>query len=118
MSVRLERQSASALRIAQWLESRPEVAQVLHPAPPSFPDHEIWKRDFHGASGLFGLVLKPTDRLKDMLEGYALFGMGFSWGGYESLIVPWDEGITRTAERWRAEGPLLGFPLASSIPTI
>lgn len=116
MSVRLERQSASALRIAQWLESRSEVAQVLHPALPASPDHDIWKRDFHGASGLFGLVLKPTAGLKGMLESLSLFGMGFSWGGYESLIVPCDEGITRTAAAWTAAGPLLRISVGLEHP--
>jgi cystathionine beta-lyase len=109
LGVRLDRQSASALAIAQWLERRPEVAQVLHPALASSPDHALWKRDFSGASGLFGFVLHPLspERLKAMLESVAVFSMGFSWGGYESLIVPTDANIRRTAAPWRAEGPLI-----------
>lgn len=109
MALRLERQSASALRIAQWLEGRNEVARVIHPALTSHPDHATWKRDFTGASGLFGCVLKPAppERLKAMLEGYEVFSMGFSWGGYESLIVPTDAELRRAAAPWRGEGPLL-----------
>jgi cysteine-S-conjugate beta-lyase len=109
MAVRLERQSQSALEIANWLAARPEVARVLHPALASHPDYGLWKRDFKGASGLFSIVLKaaPEAGLKAMLEGYSLFAMGFSWGGYESLIVPCDANVTRTAAPWRAEGPLL-----------
>lgn len=109
LGVRLERQGASALRIAQWLEARPEVSRLLHPALPSHADHAIWKRDFTGASGLFGVVLNPTEpaRLKAMLESMRVFAMGFSWGGYESLIVPSDDNIRRSAVPWRGEGPLL-----------
>jgi cystathionine beta-lyase len=109
MAVRLERQSASALATAKWLAARPEVARVLHPALDSHPDHALWRRDFTGASGLFSIILKPApeDRLKAMLEGFSLFSMGFSWGGYESLIIPCDANLTRTATRWRGEGHLL-----------
>jgi cystathionine beta-lyase len=109
MAARLAQQSASALRIAEWLARRPEVARVLHPALPDFPDHALWKRDFTGASGLFGFVLKPVaaESIARMLEGMSVMAMGFSWGGYESLITPSDPAIERTANPWRAEGPLL-----------
>jgi len=118
LAVRLERQGASALRIAEWLAGRPEVAQVLHPALPSSPDHELWKRDFLGASGLFGLTLKPCapDALKAMLESLELFAMGWSWGGYESLIVPSDRQIVRTARKWLAEGPVLRLSVGLEHP--
>jgi cystathionine beta-lyase len=109
MAVRLDRQAASALKIAQWLEAQPQVARALHPALPSHPEHALWRRDFTGASGVFAIVLNPTapERLKAMLEQMDIFAMGFSWGGYESLIVPCDPNITRTATTWSAEGPLL-----------
>ncbi|HEV2652237.1 MAG TPA: PLP-dependent transferase, partial [Rhizomicrobium sp.] len=97
----------TALRLALWLKDRPEVARVLYPALDSDPGHAIWKRDFTGASGLFGVVLKPVTRpaLAAMMDGLAHFGMGFSWGGYESLIVPSD--IHRTASKFSAEGPVI-----------
>jgi cystathionine beta-lyase len=109
MEVRLRRHEASALAVARWLEQRPEVARVLHPALPGCPGHETWKRDFRGASGLFSFVLAGGDdaarsRLIDALE---LFGIGYSWGGYESLAVPVDPERLRTATRWQAEGPLV-----------
>jgi len=118
LSVRLERQSASALKIARWLESHAHVGRVLHPALESHPDHAIWKRDFSGSSGLFGVVLRPASAasLKTMLESLEIFAMGFSWGGYESLIVPSDENIQRCAAPWRAEGPLLRLSIGVEHP--
>lgn len=109
LHVRLERQAQTGLALARWLEQRSEVARVIHPALESHPDHALWKRDFSGAAGVFAVVLKQTDdaRVKAMLESLAIFSMGFSWGGYESLVVPCDPQITRTAASWRAEGPLI-----------
>jgi cystathionine beta-lyase len=93
MGVRLERHQESALKVAQWLEARDDVASVLHPALPSFPGHAIWKRDFKGASGVFSFVLKSEpakarERAHAFLDTLKLFGLGYSWGGYESLAVP------------------------------
>ena len=109
MSVRLERHARSALALAEWLAQRPEVARVLYPPLSSDPGHDIWKRDFTGASGLFGVILKPAEAtaVAAMLDGLELFGMGASWGGYESLILPTKPARTRTATSWSPEGPTL-----------
>jgi len=109
LGVRLERHQRSALELARWLAARPEVARVLHPALPGHPGHDLWKRDFTGASGLFSIVLKPVPHasVAAMLDGLSLFGMGYSWGGFESLILPFDPGAYRTATTWQAEGPAL-----------
>jgi cystathionine beta-lyase len=111
LATRLAQHQRSGIEMAEWLQARPEVARVLHPALPSHPQHAIWKRDFLGASGLFAVVLKPTEKkaLAAMLDGLKLFGMGFSWGGYESLVIPFDPTSYRTATRWQAEGPALRF---------
>ena len=109
LSVRLERHQANALRLALWLKERPEVARVLYPALPDDPGHALWRRDFLGACGLFGLILRPCPKaaVAALLEGLELFGMGFSWGGYESLILPTHPERYRTATAWQAEGPCL-----------
>ena len=109
LPVRLRRHHETGLRLARWLETRPEVARILHPGLESSPDHALWKRDFTGASGLFGVLLRPVDesRLAAMLDGLRHFGMGWSWGGYESLLVPVDPGPARTAAPWTEEGQLL-----------
>ncbi|MEQ1696427.1 MAG: cystathionine beta-lyase [Hyphomicrobiaceae bacterium] len=109
LDVRLARHHVSSVAIAQWLGSHPAVAKVLHPALPSHPGHALWKRDFLGSSGLFTIILHPVSRtqLAAMLDGMALFGMGYSWGGFESLIVPFDPTSYRTATRWSNHGPAL-----------
>jgi cystathionine beta-lyase len=109
LSVRLARHMETGLALARWLEKRPEVARVIHPALPSHPGHALWKRDFTGASGLFSIELKPTSEtaLATMLDGLELFGMGYSWGGFESLIIPQDPTKVRTATKWEAQGPML-----------
>jgi cysteine-S-conjugate beta-lyase len=111
LATRLAQHQRSAIEMAEWFEVRPEVARVLHPALPSHPQHALWKRDFVGASGLFAVILKPSDQkaVAAMLDGLKLFGMGFSWGGYESLVIPFDPTSYRTATRWQAEGPALRF---------
>jgi len=109
MATRLAQHQRSALEIARWLERRPEVARVLHPGLASHPQHALWKRDFLGASGLFSIILKPVSdkAVAAMLDGLELFGMGFSWGGYESLVIPFDARSYRTATQWQPEGPAL-----------
>ncbi len=109
LHVRLAHHMRSALEMARWLEDRSEVARVLHPALESHPGHDIWKRDFTGASGLFTIVLNPASEkaLAAFLDGLTLFGMGYSWGGYESLIIPVDPNSYRTATRWTPDGPAL-----------
>ncbi len=109
LDVRLQRHQDSALDIARWLEDRDEVERVIHPGLESHPDHAIWKRDFDGASGLFGLILKPIDdaALGRFLDGLRYFGMGYSWGGFESLIIPVVPANYRTATTWEPDGPTL-----------
>lgn len=110
MAVRLARHQETALKLAAWFAARPEVERVLYPALPSDPGHSLWKRDFTGASGLFGVELKPCPKqaVAAMLDGYHLFGMGWSWGGFESLAVTTK--LARTVEGgYRPKGPLLRF---------
>ncbi|MGE7369255.1 cystathionine beta-lyase [Neorhizobium sp. NPDC001467] len=112
MGVRLDHHRKSALEIARWLESRDDVAKVLHPALPSFPGHEIWKRDFKGSSGVFSFVLKVGEqaefkrRSHAFLDTLKLFGLGYSWGGYESLAVAVNLS-DRTIRKAPAEGPVI-----------
>ncbi|MBR1161831.1 cystathionine beta-lyase [Bradyrhizobium elkanii] len=109
LSVRLAQHHSSGLEIARWLSARPEVDRVLHPALDTDPGHAIWKRDFTGASGLFSIVLKPVPQtaVDAMLNALTLFGMGFSWGGFESLAIPFDCSDYRTATKWSPGGPTL-----------
>jgi cystathionine beta-lyase len=107
LGVRLKRHEESGLALANWLGKHPKVARVLHPALPDCPGHEYWKRDFKGASGLFSFVLnggEPAAR-DSMIERLQHFGIGYSWGGFESLAIPADLAKLRTATRWQAEGP-------------
>ncbi len=100
MAVRLERQMQSGLTIAAWFAARPEVLRVLHPALPGAPGHELWKRDFSGACSLFGVVFRPEFSAEDthrMVDALTLFGIGASWGGYESLALPTTGFVSRTA---------------------
>jgi cysteine-S-conjugate beta-lyase len=107
LSVRLARHQETGFTLAHWLKDRPEVARILHPGLESDPGHALWKRDFSGACGLFGLVLKPVPEaaVAAFVDGLQHFGIGYSWGGFESLIVP--AHIKRTAKPFPVEGPVL-----------
>jgi cysteine-S-conjugate beta-lyase len=109
MELRLRTQERKTLEMARWLQKRPEVLRVMHPALPDDPGHAVWKRDFKGSSSLFSIVLKPVPdaAVEAMLNGLGLFGMGFSWGGYESLAVPFDCAEYRTATTWNPGGPCI-----------
>jgi cystathionine beta-lyase len=108
MPVRLKQHWETGVRLAEWCARQPEVERVLHPALPSDPGHALWKRDFRGACGLFGVQLKPTPTpaFHALIDGARLFGLGASWGGYESLIQPSPLDGIRTATRWASPGPL------------
>jgi cystathionine beta-lyase len=109
LAVRLAQHQRSGLEMARWLAARPEVIKVLHPALETDPGHAIWKRDFTGASGLFSIVLKPAPQkaVDALLDAVTLFGMGYSWGGFESLVIPFDCADYRTATKWAPGGPTL-----------
>lgn len=111
MALRLKEHERQALDMAHWLAARPEVHTVLHPALESHPGHAIWKRDFSGSSGLFSVILQPASQkaLAAFLDNLSLFGMGYSWGGFESLVVPFDCRTYRTATQWTPAGPGLRF---------
>jgi cystathionine beta-lyase len=109
LAVRLAQHYRSGLEIARWLAARPEVTRVLHPALETDPGHAIWKRDYTGASGLFSIVLKPKPQaaVDAMLDTLKLFGMGYSWGGFESLAIPFDCSEYRSATKWAPGGPTM-----------
>ena len=109
LDVRLKQHQETALRLATWLETRDEVDQVLHPGLTSNAGHELWKKDFAGSSGLFSIILKPCsdEALAAMVDQLKLFGIGWSWGGYESLIVLLNAKGARTATNWQPSGPFL-----------
>ena len=109
LGVRLKQHQDSALAIANWLKTRPEVARVLHPALPDCPGHDLWRRDFTGSTGLFSFVLNGGDDAARaaLIDGLAHFGIGYSWGGFESLALPIDPARYRSATSWTAQGPAI-----------
>lgn len=112
LPVRLRQHADAAMALTRWLAARPEVDRVLYPPLESDPGHALWKRDFAGACGLFGVILRPAAKaqLDRMLDGYAHFKLGFSWGGFESLVIPTTgNAVVRTASQWTPAGPSLRF---------
>ena len=118
LGVRLDRQMQSARRVAEWLAKRDEVSRVLYPPLPDDPGHALWKRDMSGASGLFSFILGgwTDDRAKRLIDGLRLFGIGASWGGFESLAILANPASSRTAVPWTAEGPLVRLHIGLEDP--
>ena len=111
LGVRLAQHQVAGMKIARWLEARPEILRVLHPALESHPGHALWRRDFSGASGLFSVVFRPAPApaIHAFLDELRLFGIGVSWGGYESLAIPFDCTVFRSATAWAPGGPTVRF---------
>jgi cystathionine beta-lyase len=118
LGVRLRQHGEGGLAVARWLADQPQVARVLHPALPDCPGHDLWARDFRGASGLFSFVLAGGDDAARtaLIDGLRHFGIGFSWGGYESLALPVDPQAVRSATRWQAEGPTVRLHIGLEDP--
>lgn len=118
LDVRLRRHEANGLEVARWLAGRPQVARVLHPALPECPGHALWERDFEGAAGLFSIVMQggDNDAVAAMIDDLALFGIGYSWGGFESLALPVHPAASRSATEWSAAGPVVRLSIGLEDP--
>jgi cystathionine beta-lyase len=117
LAVRLERHQASAMKVARFLAERPEVSRVLYPALPDHPGNALWQRDWRGASGLFSIIFRSwnEEQAKSYVNGLRLFGIGASWGGFESLAILSQSGNVRTT-RWQPEGPLVRLHIGLEDP--
>ncbi|WP_422058854.1 cystathionine beta-lyase [Sphingopyxis sp.] len=118
LDVRMARHGENGLAVANWLAARAEVGRVLHPALSGDPGHALWKRDFNGTSGLFGFTLKGVDEAARtrFIDALSHFGIGFSWGGYESLVVPSDPATIRSATLWTDPDPLVRLSIGLEDP--
>lgn len=118
LGVRMERHAASGIKVANWLANQKRVRSVLHPALPDCPGHDIWKRDFDGAAGVFSFIMDPVTKpaLADFIDKLELFGIGLSWGGFESLILPVDVSAVRTAPRWSQDGQIIRLSIGLDDP--
>lgn len=118
LGVRLKQHQDSALAVARWLKDQPEVARVLHPALPDCPGHALWQRDFSGSTGLFSFILNGGDDAARaaLIDGLAHFGIGYSWGGFESLALPIDPARYRSATVWQAQGPAIRLHIGLEDP--
>ncbi len=118
LGVRLARHQENALKVAHWLQAQPQVKRVLYPALSDDPGHALWKRDFSGASGLLGVIFNSTSdaAMAALVDGLALFGLGFSWGGFESLVAPLSPAGARTAVTWREPVPGLRLHIGLEDP--
>ena len=109
LAVRLRQHWENGVQLSEWIARQPEVERVLQPALESDPGHALWKRDFKGASGLFAVQFKPcaSAALEALIDGLELYGIGASWGGYESLVLPINPADHRAATTWKADGPMI-----------
>ncbi|MGE3714042.1 MAG: cystathionine beta-lyase [Alphaproteobacteria bacterium] len=107
MALRIKHQYESTMKVAQWMKARPEIEEVLYPALPGSPGHELWKRDFSGACSLFAVAFKPIphEAMRAFIDSLQLFGLGYSWGGFESLMTTFKTDNIRSASKWPYEGP-------------
>jgi cysteine-S-conjugate beta-lyase len=118
LAMRMDHHQSSALAVARWLDKHPALARVIHPALENDPNHQLWKRDFTGASGLFSIVLKPmpTAKVHAFLDALELFGLGFSYGGFESLAIHCDPQLKRTESAPDFAGPLIRLSIGLEDP--